>query len=311
MINNINEQYSILQKNIELILDEYKCMICLEVAKFPVTYQCSKHIACHTCIHKWFNSNKEYSNDIGYYANIFCSLCEHITKATIATDIYLDPLKPMELFTAKIKQGFDPENKRAESVCPYCNIDISVNTNYNHVYKCSKRTIDCHNCKTSIVINNIDIHLDEVCKGFACKECKNITLTRKELFLHKKHNYLVKKNVFNTNNNHTFPTCKIFINSNNNNNNNNLDLFKINKFIKQYLFIDKIIQYFNDFLTEPNVDNLNNMNKSIIIGSSKIITEPIIDIDLIKSILSDNNNNNNNNNHNNNNKRFKPDDDDF
>ena len=295
---NINEQYSLLQKNIELILDEYKCMICLEVAKFPITYQCSKHIACHTCIHKWFNSNKEYSNDIGYYANIFCSLCEHISKATIATNIDLDPFKPMELFTAKIKQGFDPENKRAESTCPYCNIDISVNTNYNHVYKCSKRTIDCHNCKTAILIYNVDTHLDEVCKGFACKECKYTTLTRKELFLHKKHNYLVKRNLFNNNNNNLiFSTCKIF-------NNNNLDLFKINKFIKQYFFIDKIYQFFNEFLAEPNVDNLNIMNKAIIIGSSKMITDPILDIELIKSILSDDNNNNNNN-KNNKNKRLK------
>lgn len=289
LINNNNKK--IKQEGKEL-LDNYHCTICTNIASFPVTYQCSKHIACFTCIHEWFDKNKIYKNLI-YVCKINCTVCDGDNYVNVE----LDQFKPLGLINIKIRNDlfksilFTKEDndiigvKKREELCPTCFVKIDLFTNYEHVYVCSERKIKCDFCLKSILskTKSIDKHFDNICNGFMCGTCKYTGLTRKQQSLHLAHNLFITKMLENMPG--TKILCKQFIKE---------DLSQpniFNKLLNQYDLFSSTFDKIDNYIRNPGVRNMDKINEYFILSATKQLSYNI-DVSLIQSILHSNNNNN-------------------
>jgi hypothetical protein len=292
--SQIIQDYKRLKRSTEELVYNYKCTVCFEVSNFPILYQCNRHYSCHKCISNWFNSNKIYSPN-GYIANIYCGVCTDKESKHTSSKTQLDLRELVSMAAGNIKTKVDLQKmlagndyKNTELQCPYCDIAIDVHTNYSHVYTCNKRVITCSFCKLELPAQHsiIENHMDYLCKGFTCSECKTSGLNRKELLLHKTHTDFVTRNKYNMS---KAKACKNFMSGHSSKN--------IEKLLFQYQYLTELHSKISSFIKHPGLAQMDKLNKYMIVTSVQCLTTiQNIDTDVLHSMININCNNNSNSN---------------
>lgn len=280
-------------------LDKYYCLTCMEIAEFPVFYQCKNHMACYKCIFQWFNIHKKYI-DNKYVCSINCTSCasEQVKNDPESNmDInFIRILDCLSSFELKIRNDLIKSlnietNDTFESNCPYCNIQITPLLK-NHVYLCTKKKLKCHKCGLDVIANELPQHWNEHCFQFKCNTCKNNKLNRLQYRMHEL-NKLVTSDFYKDS---VMVNCKNLKLPN--------DAYSLKKLINQYKYIYNVFNSLKKYCLNPSLQTMNQCNIDIIYKLSSnlinidhsIFIKQILDnkFDPDNSSLNVNNNNNNN-----------------
>lgn len=183
---------------------ELICCICLETLRFPLSFPCQRHYACHKCIHQLVDTHKQFVNvdDLDQSVTcmpsilypIKCPLCSNSTQNVEHTDCFLKsklvPQTGLLLSLVQLVSGLQshlPTDKRLrlplvdDICCPYCNKAFHPNGShgerYEHLANCPERKYTCTRCSVKVSASDLSRHLLETCPSFSCMECHQTGLT--------------------------------------------------------------------------------------------------------------------------------------
>ncbi|KAH7830584.1 uncharacterized protein MONOS_1547 [Monocercomonoides exilis] len=189
-----------------LVFMEQRCPNCLEVIAMNFDLHvnfCSRHrTRCDKCGQVMENDKVEiHQNTV--HKEVPCPQCDMLIDA---------------YFLEKHKK--DECQNRVIGQCPYCNIDLFLDSPPNHVEDCGNRTDICEQCNNRVKLKDMDRHLESGCKeylsiqprpirqglrlkssgilsaedfSFLCPLCQEATFsTRKEAEVHISHECFLK-----------------------------------------------------------------------------------------------------------------------
>jgi len=187
---------------------ELICCICLETLKFPLSFPCQRHYACHKCIHELVNTHKQIivsdQSTCAPPSAVFpikCPMCRDTsshtgrqeTGSTVHTDCFLKtalvPQTGLLLSLVQLVNNLQshlPANKRLklplidDVSCPYCKKAFhpqgSYGERYEHLANCPERKYSCPRCNTWVTCTDLSRHLVESCATHSCPDCEQTGL---------------------------------------------------------------------------------------------------------------------------------------
>lgn len=158
-----------------------KCCICHSQCSYPMSFSCSRHIACALCILKLYQSS--VSNIDEKHPIVLCPVCR-VPSGKLSFNAPFNGVLPIpDVFIDKVyKNNIYP--------CLFCDYKGTMKETCNHmITNCTKITFDCFQCGHKIKASEYSYHINMICSMSRCMYCGKIGI-REHIKKHEKiHEY--------------------------------------------------------------------------------------------------------------------------